>query len=99
MTLWYSLGVWFFMVVGFGAYRGLQTRFGPNVLEGWRAYKRELHNYGTSISELRRARHDPVVAAAVDQKYQDWLYRKSSHVTVELDDFQQSTDLGQKSFL
>lgn len=69
--------IWIFLIAAIvgGVYRGLQTRFGANVIEGWCEYRRDLQLYGTTASELRRARHDPETEQRVRAKYDAWISR------------------------
>lgn len=41
------LGIWIFLIasIGGGIYAGLQDRFGPNIIAGYRAYKEECRQW------------------------------------------------------
>lgn len=53
---WVSIAVFLLSTIAWGVYRGFQDRFGPNVIEGIRAYRRQCAEYERAIERARQAR-------------------------------------------
>ena len=58
-----------------GIYAGLQDRFGPNVIAGYRAYRKERKAWRTAIEQMSRDHQETEPPPRVDE-LSEQLYRR-----------------------